>query len=353
MAKFLSIVGARPQFIKLGALSRHLRSRHTEVILHTGQHYAETMSGQFFKDLDIAPPDYNLEVGSGSHGMQTARMLSGVEEVLVAEQPDCVIVFGDTNSTLAGSLAAVKLRFPCAHVEAGLRSFNRSMPEEINRVITDHISDSLFAPTQAAVQNLEREGLSSRTFLTGDIMVDTLSENRERAAQQSDVLKRLQLGNVSYTLLTLHRPYNVDNPGYVEGVLECLAQLGDRVVFPVHPRTQRVMGISTNLPANTLITEPFGYLDFIQLEANAKRIVTDSGGIQKEAYLLGIPCVTLRPETEWVETIHAGWNLLADPSAPGFIETVRSFDPTTDRPSVFGAHVAGQMLAILEDIASH
>jgi len=349
MASFLSIVGARPQFIKLAPLSRVLRERHTEIILHTGQHYTTSMSDRLFTDLALPQPDYNLGVGSGTHGEQTARMLSGIEGVIERERPNCVIVFGDTNSTLAGALSAAKQGILTVHIEAGLRSFNRTMPEEINRIVADHVADLLFAPTPTAMLNLEKEGLAHRAHLTGDIMVDTLEENRERAVASSNVLARLNLKRGAYTLLTLHRPYNVDDPAFTPNILASLAELGDQVVFPVHPRTRAVMeSVGIGEVSNTVLCEPQGYLDFVQLQANAKRIVTDSGGVQKEAYLLGVPCITVRPETEWLETVGSGWNVLADPRSPTFLQTIREFSPDSSRPPIFGVNVASRIRELLE-----
>jgi UDP-N-acetylglucosamine 2-epimerase len=350
--RIVSIVGARPQFVKLASLSRRLRaSGHDEKILHTGQHYDPAMSETFFAELGIPTPHVHLNVGSASHARQTALMLEGIESFLVKNPPDAVIIFGDTNSTLAGALASAKLRIPCVHVEAGLRSFNRSMPEELNRVVADHTSDLLLVPTLTGMRNLEREGLSDRARLTGDIMVDTLVEQRERAATTSTVLARLALEGQPYTLVTLHRPYNVDDPTYTPGLLKSLAALGDRVVFPMHPRTKAVLDrASSEIPKEVLVCEPLGYHDFIQLQANARRVVTDSGGVQKESYLLGVPCITVRPETEWRETVESGWNMLADPRAPEFQEQIRQFNPAGPRPPVYGHNVAVQMVAALEQL---
>jgi UDP-GlcNAc3NAcA epimerase len=348
--RFLSIVGARPQFIKLAPLSRRLRAAgHDDRILHTGQHYSATMSERLFVDLELPEPDANLGIGSGSHGAQTGRMLEAIEASIIDMRPDAVIVFGDTNSTLAGALAAAKLGVPCAHVEAGLRSFNRSMPEELNRAVTDYLSDLLLVPTEAGMANLAREGLSERAHLVGDIMVDTLADNLPRAHARSGLLDDLGLEAKRYTLVTLHRHYNVDDPSYTPVILGKLSSLGEPVVFPVHPRTRAVMeaaGITP--PPGVRMIDPCGYLDFIRLQLNAMRIVTDSGGVQKEAYLLGIPCVTVRPETEWVETVESGWNILADPRADGFVEMVRTFRPPAAHPPLFGAEVAARIVGLLE-----
>jgi UDP-GlcNAc3NAcA epimerase len=349
--KIVSVVGARPQFVKLAPLSRRLREQHEEIIVHTGQHYSEVMSDRLFADLGIPQPDVNLEVGSASHGAQTGAILSALEAVLMERRPDAVIVFGDTNSTLAGALAAAKLGVPSIHVEAGLRSFNRSMPEEINRVVADHTSDHLFAPTQTAVENLAREGLAERTYLTGDIMVDALEQNRRRAGELSRVREVFGLDPGQYLLLTLHRPYNVDDPAFLLRLLSRIGSLGYPVMFPVHPRTQAVIERHrVELPASVRLMPPQGYLDFLELQAKAYRILTDSGGVQKEAYLLGVPCITLRPETEWVETVEQGWNLLLDPRADDFVARIDGFHPDGSRSPVFGANVAECMAEFINSL---
>jgi UDP-GlcNAc3NAcA epimerase len=347
--KILSVIGARPQFVKLAPLSRELRRRHTEVILHTGQHHDPLMSDRFFEELEIPLPDRRLGIHGGSHGEQTGRMLAGIESAIREELPDGVIVFGDTNSTLAGALAAAKMHVPVLHVEAGLRSFNRRMPEEVNRVLTDHASDLLFAPTPVAMANLEREGLAERAHLVGDIMVDSLEERARLADARSRVLETLDLAPASFYLLTLHRPSNVDDPARLAAVLEKIGELERSVVFPVHPRTRAVIeSASLRIPESILLTEPLGSLDFVRLAATAAAILTDSGGVQKEAYILGTPCITLRTETEWVETVEAGWNVLADPGAPGFVDTVTSFRPTGNRRDLYGRDVARTMVTTME-----
>ncbi|MFW5758437.1 MAG: non-hydrolyzing UDP-N-acetylglucosamine 2-epimerase [Bacteroidota bacterium] len=345
--KVISIVGARPQFIKLGPFSRNVRKVCNEKIIHTGQHYDEQMSALLFRDLEIPAPDYNLNIGSGNQGAQTGRMLSGIEEVLLKEYPDMIVVFGDTNSTLAGALAGVKMGIKTVHIEAGLRSFNRKMPEEINRVATDHVSDLLLAPTGIAMKNLKDEGLWQKSFLSGDIMADALKENIERAKTISQVDEQYNVGNKFY-LLTLHRPYNVDNPDHLRKIFNGLAKISKKIIFPVHPRTRKI--IETNgviIPENIVFIKPLGYLDFLKLQFLSEKIITDSGGIQKEAYLLEKPCITLRTETEWMETVENGWNILVDYHKPYFEEQIINFNPKGRPVSVFGENVAQNMVNIL------
>ena len=346
--KIIHVVGARPQFVKLAALSRVLRSQCEEIIVHTGQHYDVAMSDSFFTDLDIPLPDHNLEVGSGDQGFQTAKMIEGLELLFKAEKPDLVIVYGDTNSTLAAALVTSKMRIPSAHVEACLRSFNRNMPEEINRVVADHTCDILLCPTETAMQNARAEGLLSKSYLVGDIMVDTVLYGKEKALRTSSIMSRLSLAPESYYLLTLHRPYNVDDPANLKHILDGLNRLGAQVVFPVHPRTRKV--ISEQIKANwvnILLIEPQSYLDFMMLHQNAKAMITDSGGVQKEAYLLSKPCITLRTETEWVETVAAGWNLLLPPMSDAFPAGIVTFVPPAEHPDLYGTEVGKRMGEIL------
>lgn len=349
--KIVSIVGARPQFVKLGPFSRALRKKCNEIIVHTGQHYDEKMSDTFFNQLNIPRPDYNLHIGSGSHGKQTGQMLQGIEEVLLKEKPDAMVVFGDTNSTVAGALAATKLHIPVIHIEAGLRSFNRSMPEEINRIATDCISNRLYAPTQTAVDNLRNEGLEGVTVLTGDIMVDAVLDNLEVATATSSILSDLDLKANDYSLVTLHRPYNVDDPKKLAVILNKISQLDDQVVFPVHPRTRGVIEQNQiSVDSKISLVDPVSYLDFLALQKSSRRILTDSGGIQKEAYIMKRPCVTLRTETEWVETVKEGWNLLIDVTREGFVSEVMAFRPPENQADVFGKDVANTMV---DDLYSH
>jgi len=319
--KLVTVLGARPQFIKAAPVSRSLSATNgvREILVHTGQHFDDNMSKVFFDELGIPKPKYNLGVGGGTHGQNTGRMLEGIEPVLLYERPDWVLVYGDTDSTLAGALAAVKLHIPVAHVEAGLRSFNRHMPEEINRVLTDHAADLLLAPTPTAVENLRREGLpEARVRWVGDVMYDAALHFGRLADRASTALERLGLEPRGYVLATVHRAENTDDPARLEAVFEGLSRVAAElpVALPLHPRTRKALerlGWLERSRERLQLIEPVGYLDMVALEKNARLIATDSGGVQKEAYFFGVPCVTLRDETEWVELVEAGWNLLAPP----------------------------------------
>ncbi len=348
--KIMHIVGARPQFIKMAMVSNAWRGVGEEIILHTGQHYDLKMSLQFFTELNIPQPNINLEVGSGPHGEQTADMLKGIERSILEKKPDHVAVYGDTNSTLAGALAAAKLRMPVTHVEAGLRSFNRNMPEEINRVLADHLADFLFCPTQQAVLNLENEGLRHNVFQVGDVMADALFQLVEKAKQDPTILDDLNIQPSKYALVTLHRAGNVDEKETLRSIIIALGQIDQTIVFPVHPRTQKMMDeYQIQSPANVIRTEPMGYLNMLMLESQAECILTDSGGVQKEAYLFGIRCITLREETEWVETVQSGWNCLAGTSTDTIVEKYRNFFPPHERPPLFGdGHAADKIVDILK-----
>jgi UDP-GlcNAc3NAcA epimerase len=348
--KIISIVGARPQFIKLAPLSAKLSGSHEEIIVHTGQHYDYAMSERIFSDLGIRNPDFHLGIGSGTHATQTGDMMKAVERVMIDKEPSLVIIFGDTNSTLAGALAASKLNIPIVHVEAGLRSYNRNMPEEINRIVADHASDYLFAPTGTAAGILQGEGLGDRTYLTGDIMVDTITENLPVALKNYTSPEGLDIESLEYNLLTLHRNYNVDNPRMLEGILQKLDELGEIILFPVHPRTLKMLESIDFQGKNFVFTEPIGYLDFVAYEHFSKRIITDSGGIQKEAYILKKPCITLRTETEWTETVKEGWNLLVDPSDEALCEKVTAFKVPETQKQVFGEKVTDKMVEIINGI---
>jgi UDP-N-acetylglucosamine 2-epimerase (non-hydrolysing) len=348
--KVASVVGTRPQFVKAAALSPEIRRRAKEILIHTGQHYDEEMSKVFFESLHLPEPDYDLGVGSGSHGQQTGLMLAGVEEVLDKEKPDSVLVYGDTNSTLAGALAAAKLHIPVGHVEAGLRSNNRTMPEEINRIIVDHISTSLFAPTKIAVENLRREGIEKGVHLVGDVMYD-LAMRSANSSKTKEILKEMGLRSKGYLLATVHRPANTDNRSNLEAIIEALQECGRPVVFPVHPRTAKAIRASHifvhRSGGNIARIEPVDYLTFICLLTNAEKVITDSGGVQKEAYFFGIPCITLREETEWPETVETGWNLLVGARKKEILRAVRKFEPKGRPAMAFGDGHAAERIARL------
>lgn len=321
MKKIATIIGARPQFIKATMVSRALKNIKNidEILIHTGQHYDRNMSEIFFGELGIEKPKYNLGVASGNHGAQTGKMLESIENVLLKNKVDYVLIYGDTNSTLAGALAASKLNIPLAHVEAGVRSYNRSMPEEINRIVADHVADIHFAPTKAAVQNLEKEGVfGPSVHLVGDVMYDATLHYSEKSLKRSNILETLKIEKGNYLLATIHRAENTEDPDRLKTIFEVLSNvsLHMQVVFPMHPRTRNGLkryGIRIEQTSAKKIIQPVGYLDMIQLEANARVIVTDSGGVQKEAYFHKVPCVTFREETEWVELLEIGANRLSPP----------------------------------------
>lgn len=344
--KVVSIVGARPQFIKCAPLSRELRKHVEEVLVHTGQHYDAGMSDVFFEELRIPRPDHHLGVGSGTHAGQTGAMLLRIEEVLRAVNPGLILVYGDTNSTLAGALAAAKLHVPVAHVEAGLRSYDRAMPEEVNRVLVDHVSTLLFCPTAVAARNLEREGITAGVSVTGDVMVDALEFNRALAADGSTVLERFGLAPGEYMVMTIHRASNTDDPASLRALLEAVGEVDLPVIFPVHPRTrQAIATFGAAVPPTVRMVEPLGYLDMLRLLGSARRLLTDSGGMQKEAYILGVPCVTLRNTTEWVETVEFGWNVLAGTDRDAILDAIRRPSPSGARPAVYGDGHASEAIA--------
>ena len=320
--KLVTIIGARPQFIKAAPFSERFRTSHEEVLVHTGQHYDANMSAVFFEELGMPKPHYNLGVGSGSHGKQTARMLEGIEEVLLKEKPEGLLVYGDTNSTLAGALAASKLHIPVFHVEAGLRSYNKLMPEEQNRILTDHVSDVLLCPTQTAVENLAKEGITAGVINTGDIMYDAVLRNINIATKKyseglwlEEIIKQngdvINLNENEYYLATIHRAENTDNPEKLSKILKAFSGLEKPVLLPLHPRTKKLIEKSHVELSNVIIINPVGYLLMLYLTSNAYMVVTDSGGLQKEAYFLKTPCTTLRDQTEWVETLENSWNVLS------------------------------------------
>lgn len=333
--KIVTVVGARPQFIKAAAVSRVIRDDYAakieEVLVHTGQHYDDNMSKVFFEELDIPQPEYNLEISGGQHGVMTGRMLEAVETVLLQEKPDWLLIYGDTNSTLAGALAAAKLHIPVAHVEAGLRSFNMRMPEEINRILADRVSSLLFCPTETAVNNLKAEGISKGVHNVGDVMYDVALFYRDRARQQSTIMQSLNLTPGNFALATCHRAENTDDPKRLSEILTALAEVAGQlpVVLPLHPRTRKLIGeygLSKHL-ALLIVTEPLPFLVMMALEQAARVILTDSGGVQKEAFFYGVPCITMRDETEWVETVESGWNKLVGASGTAIFSAVMSAEP--------------------------
>ncbi|UCD91640.1 MAG: UDP-N-acetylglucosamine 2-epimerase (non-hydrolyzing) [Methanobacteriota archaeon] len=347
----VSVVGARPQFIKAAQVSREIRKKHKEILLHTGQHYDPTMSATFFDELEIPEPDYNLGVGSGSHAEQTGRMVIGIEEVLLKEKPQLVLVYGDTNSTLGGALASVKVHIPVAHVEAGLRSFNRSMPEEVNRVIVDRVSHLLFCPTKTAVKNLENEGLTKGVHLVGDVMYDAALHNKA-LAEDRGILEKLGVKRGNYLLVTVHRPSNTDSKENLAAIVDALVSCGEDVVFPAHPRAVKLLKryeLYEELKEGIHLIEPVGYLDFTCLLMNAKKMITDSGGVQKEAYFHEIPCITLREETEWVETAEDGWNILVGADKGKILNSINSFDPKGKRRESYGDGKASKKISDIID----
>ena len=348
--KIISIVGTRPQFIKCAPVSKELRKKYQEILVHTGQHYDYEMSKLFFDQLGIPEPNYNLGIGSGNQGEQTGKMLIEIEKILLNEKPDFVLLYGDTNSTLAGALASVKLHIPIGHIEAGLRSFDKNMPEEFNRILTDHSSDLLFVPTRTGMGNLKIEGIIKGVHLTGDVMYDALLDACS-IAEKSTILEEFGLISKDYFLTTIHRPSNTDNIKNLSDILEALSESGKKIIFPIHPRTVKFIhnhGLKEKIGKNIVLTKPVGYFDFIWLEKNAKKILTDSGGIQKEAYMLKVPCITLRENTEWVETIEDGWNVLVGSNKEKILNELREFEPQGKQRNVFGdGHASENIVEIL------
>jgi UDP-GlcNAc3NAcA epimerase len=336
--KIITIIGARPQFIKAAPISRELRKNHQELIIHTGQHYDENMSKIFFDELHIPKPDFNLGVGSGNHGEQTGKMLIEIEKILVEENPDFLLVYGDTNSTLAGALAAAKIHIPVIHIEAGLRSFNKNMPEEINRIMTDHVSEYLFCPTETAIGNLKNENIRNNVYNVGDVMYDAVLYNRDIAESKSDILRKNSLTKKQYHLITIHRAENTDSESKLKNILYALSQINETKVWPLHPRTKSKLNeYNLNLEdiPNLIVIDPIGYLDMLKLVKNAKKVITDSGGVQKEAYFLQVPCITIREQTEWVETLKDEANILTGTDPNLIIESIKK-DNTPHYYSFFG-----------------
>lgn len=372
MHKIITIVGARPQIIKAAALSRAFKKfpQITELIVHTGQHYDFNMSAVFFEELSIPKPDYQFEIKGGEQGNQTAQMLQNIEKVLLDEKPDLVILYGDTNSTLAGALAAAKIQIPIAHIEAGMRSFNKTMPEELNRIVTDHSSTLLFSPTKTGIQNLKKEGFSINSDITptidhpkvyhcGDIMLDNSLYFSKLASQKSNILTQLQLQKNQFILATVHRNTTTDNPNRLASLMESLLNLSnthhEKVIFPLHPRTRKQLETNDNQALfrqiknenNLLLTEPLAYLDMLQLEQNAKLIITDSGGVQKEAFYFQKPCIIARPETEWEELVELKTAILCDVDRQKIEAAYLSFttNPPKDFPPIFGDGKAADFIA--------
>jgi len=347
----LSVVGARPQFVKAAAVSKVLRKQHRELLVHTGQHYDANMSDVFFVELGIPEPDFHLGVGSGSHGEQTGAMLSGIERVIRETRPDMLLVYGDTNSTLAAALAAAKLHVPIAHVEAGLRSFDKKMPEEINRILTDHVSTWLFCPSDVAIGNLAAEGISRGVFDVGDVMCDVVRQVSSKG--NTEVLDRLDLRRDEYVLVTIHRAENTDTPARLRAIMTALGTHEGTVVFPVHPRTRSaLLSLTDWSPApNIVMLEPLGYIDMIAMQQHARVIVTDSGGVQKEAYWLSVPCLTLRDQTEWTETVDVGWNRLLRADVEEISAAIAAVSRPSAHPPLYGDGQASRKISdiLLED----
>jgi UDP-N-acetylglucosamine 2-epimerase (non-hydrolysing)/UDP-GlcNAc3NAcA epimerase len=347
--RVLTVIGNRPQFIKASAVSSRLRERGEEVTVHTGQHYDAELSQVFFDELELPPPEHLLGIGGGTNTAQTARMLAGLEPLLADVRPDAVLVYGDTNSTLAGALAAVQAGIPVAHVEAGMRSFDRAMPEEVNRVLTDHLSALLLCPSQTAIENLQRESVAGAVELVGDVMVDVAQLLQPAARARTAALEPYGVEPGGYLLATAHRAGNVDDPARLRLLVELLLALPLPTILPLHPRTRarlEAAGLLAALDAalHVRLAPPLGYLDFTALLCNAAAVVTDSGGVQKEAYLAGVPCVTMRPSTEWVETVDAGWNVLVDLGAAAARAALER-TPPAERPQLYGDGRAGERVA--------
>lgn len=353
--KIVTVLGARPQFIKAALLSHELRKSNEETIIHTGQHYDREMSHVFFEEMEIPAPDYNLGIGSDTHAVQTAHIMMALEKIFVSETPGLVLVYGDTNSTLAAALTASKLNIPIAHVEAGPRMFDKTVPEEVNRIITDHISTLLFAPSAISINNLHKEGLNDSVFLTGDVMLDNFKYFSKIAEKHSNILENLNLSNKEYILTTVHRARNTDIIENLSSICKVLVALDEHtIVFPVHPRTVKFLKrhgfyeMLINAP-NIKFIKPVSYLDMLILTKNAKKVITDSGGLQKEAYFAQVPCITLDDSTGWPETVQAGYNILATNNktinSEKVIKIIKSFEPAGPKKNVFGNGKANKKIA--------
>lgn len=344
--KIVTIVGARPQFIKAAPVSKALRKENQEILIHTGQHYDENMSDIFFEELNIPKPDYNLKIGSGNHGKMTGKMLEKLEEIYLEEKPDCVLVYGDTNSTLAGALAASKLLIPVVHIEAGLRSFNKTMPEEQNRILTDHLAHILFVPTTAAIENLHREGIEKNVYNVGDVMYDAVLNFKEISKKKSNLLKDLEVEPNSYILTTIHRAENTNDINRLKNIIEALNEVNKKIILPLHPRTKKyISDYNLKFNYNVKVIDPIGYLEMLYLEDNSIKIVTDSGGVQKEAYFMKKPCITMRDETEWVETVSTGWNVIVGTDKHKIINALNDFNAPDTQQQIFGDGKASEKIA--------
>jgi len=332
-----SVVGARPEFVQAAPVTAALRGKCREVLVHTGQHYDDEMSRTFFRDLELPEPDLYLEVGSGTQGQQTARVLERIERAILDVKPDVMLLRSDTNSTVGAALAAAKLQLPIIKVEAGMRSFDRSMPEEINRIVADHLSDVLLCSTPAAMANLKREGITRPMEVIGDVLLDSVEINIKRANATSDVLTRNGLVSGKYVLATVHRAGNTDDPERLAAIIEGLNGSSLPVIFPMHPRTTKILeDRNIRIAAPIVAVPPVSYLDMLMLIQHAEVVATDSGGVQREAYMLGRPCITLRPNTEWTETVEVGWNVLVDANTAQIRDRIAGFRPTVARPPIFG-----------------
>jgi UDP-N-acetylglucosamine 2-epimerase len=351
--KIVTVIGNRPQFVKAAAVSRLLRAGHDEVLVHTGQHHDDELSAIFFEELQVPRPEHQLHIAGGTNTDQTARMLAAIGPLLADERPDVVLVYGDTNSTVAGGLAAAQATIPVVHVEAGMRSFDRTMPEELNRVLTDHLSDLLLAPSDTARENLERESVAGRVVLVGDVMVDVSMMFQPRAKADGKPLREAGVEPGAYVLATAHRAGNVDDPARLRRLVDILLAIDEPVVLPLHPRTGARLDAAgwldeLNAAAHVRLTPPLGYMAFTALLTNARRVLTDSGGVQKEAYFAGVPCVTLRDTTEWVETVEAGWNVLVDLDLHSAL-TALAENPPEEGPQLYGDGRAGERVVAAID----
>jgi UDP-N-acetylglucosamine 2-epimerase len=353
--KIISVVGARPEFIQAMSVSRALRADHQEILLHTGQHYDYRMSQTFFDELGIPVPDYNLGVGSASPAKQIAEIMVRMEDVLLQEKPDIVLVRGDTNSTLAAALVTSKLNITLGHIEAGERSFDRSMPEEINRLVTDELADLHFCVSEMGVQNLAAEGINSSVHRVGDVMLDALLYAQALPSRSTRILDRLGISAKKYSLVTIHRAKNTDEPQRLKQIISTLNRVFETIILPMHPRTRKAFSeIDVHLEDHIRVIDPLGYFDMLMLEENARLIATDSGGVQREAYYLGIPCLTFREETEWVATLETGWNKLVGADSGLILQSWFSFVPPDEHPPIYGTGVAGQRIAeTLKDTRFH